>query len=217
MPDKGTARRRGRRGRGTVDAQRALLDAARYEFARRGFAGATLKSIAGRARLDVAMVRYYFGSKQGLYEAVVESTLRGVMRKLARADGRAYLRIRRFIRTFMTMLADNPWLPPLLIRELASERTPLHRVFDAEFFGGLLPLLLETVSRSQEVGELDGKLDPRLAAQALLAMTLLPFVLTPRAAPVLGLRLSGRDLRNLITQTERQFIAGAGPDPPPGD
>jgi AcrR family transcriptional regulator len=50
-------------------ARAAILDAARSEFGKRGFDGATLRSIAREAEVDVALVSYYFGSKSELFVA----------------------------------------------------------------------------------------------------------------------------------------------------
>jgi AcrR family transcriptional regulator len=53
-------------------AREAVLAAARSEFGRRGFEGATLRSIAGEAGVDVALVSYYFGSKSELFVASLD-------------------------------------------------------------------------------------------------------------------------------------------------
>src|ERR687896_772663 len=49
-----------------------ILFEARAEFARSGFARARLQDIAGRAGLSHPTLLYHFGSKEGLYAAVIE-------------------------------------------------------------------------------------------------------------------------------------------------
>ncbi|QEX15788.1 TetR family transcriptional regulator [Hypericibacter terrae] len=44
-----------------------ILDAAEEEFAARGYEGTSLREISQRAKINQALIRYYFGSKQGLY------------------------------------------------------------------------------------------------------------------------------------------------------
>ncbi len=57
-----------RRARASPDR---ILNAAALEFAERGFAGARVDRIARRARVNKAMLYYYFGSKQALYRALL--------------------------------------------------------------------------------------------------------------------------------------------------
>ena len=52
-------------------AQR-ILDAARTEFATRGFDGATIRGIAGAAGVDASLVMQHFGSKAALFNAAVQ-------------------------------------------------------------------------------------------------------------------------------------------------
>jgi AcrR family transcriptional regulator len=47
----------------------ALLDAAQAEFAAKGLAGARVAEIARRAGVNGQLISYYFGGKQGLYQA----------------------------------------------------------------------------------------------------------------------------------------------------
>jgi AcrR family transcriptional regulator len=48
----------------------AFLDAAERAFAEAGFHGATTRAIAEGAQANPALIHYYFGSKEQLYEAV---------------------------------------------------------------------------------------------------------------------------------------------------
>jgi AcrR family transcriptional regulator len=54
------------------DRQTRILDAAENAIADSGFAGASLRDIVLEARVNLATVYYYFGSKVGLMEAVLK-------------------------------------------------------------------------------------------------------------------------------------------------
>jgi AcrR family transcriptional regulator len=47
-----------------------ILDSAEIEFADRGYAGTSLRTIADRSNVTQALINYYFGSKHGLFTAV---------------------------------------------------------------------------------------------------------------------------------------------------
>jgi AcrR family transcriptional regulator len=63
-------RRTGRWRTGQQSKQR-IVDAARDSFMRDGYERATVRGIAGDAGVDVAMVYYFFGNKEGLFSASV--------------------------------------------------------------------------------------------------------------------------------------------------
>jgi TetR/AcrR family transcriptional regulator len=68
-----------------------ILEAARGEFAQHGFGGARLQDIAARASLSHPTLLYHFGSKEGLYAAVIEQAMQdwAGMTSLAIGDGKA--------------------------------------------------------------------------------------------------------------------------------
>lgn len=63
--------RRGRgRPRGDSDARERIAAAALHEFGEHGYDGATIRSIAGRADVDSALVHHYYGTKADLFAEV---------------------------------------------------------------------------------------------------------------------------------------------------
>ncbi|MER6984311.1 TetR/AcrR family transcriptional regulator [Streptomyces carpinensis] len=61
--------------------RREILAAARAEFAEAGYAGARMDEIAARTRTSKRMIYYYFGSKEGLFTAVLEEAYREIRRQ----------------------------------------------------------------------------------------------------------------------------------------
>jgi TetR/AcrR family transcriptional regulator len=61
-----------RQARDAEATQAQILDAAEEEFARYGLAGAKIDAIAARTGVVKAMIYYYFNSKEGLYQAVMQ-------------------------------------------------------------------------------------------------------------------------------------------------
>lgn len=58
--------------------KRDILAVATTEFAANGFSGARVDEIAARTATSKRMIYYYFGSKKGLYLAVLEGAYRGI-------------------------------------------------------------------------------------------------------------------------------------------
>jgi AcrR family transcriptional regulator len=59
------------RPRNAEETRAALLAAARLRFARDGYEATNLRDIAADAGVNVALIPRYFGSKEGLFQAVV--------------------------------------------------------------------------------------------------------------------------------------------------
>jgi AcrR family transcriptional regulator len=63
-----------------IDRREQLLDAAEELFAEHGYEGTSTRMLAKKAGVNVAMVSYYFGSKEKLFEALVEDRA-GILRE----------------------------------------------------------------------------------------------------------------------------------------
>jgi TetR/AcrR family transcriptional regulator len=66
-------------------ARKAILAAARHEFAAKGLAGARVNEIAERSGVNKQLIYYYFGNKEGLYAAALEAVyaeIRGLEKNL---------------------------------------------------------------------------------------------------------------------------------------
>lgn len=60
-----------------------ILDAASQLFAQHGYEGASVRQIASAAGVSLGMIRHYFGSKDGLYDACIASAY-GIYDELGR-------------------------------------------------------------------------------------------------------------------------------------
>lgn len=113
-------------------ARRRLMQAARREFARRGYAGATLSSIAGLAGLRKPSLFAHFATKDELYQVVVDECVG----EFAAAIKAAVLEPtpEAAAKLVESLLAKDSTGAQLLFRELLDSRAPSVKVsarFDA--------------------------------------------------------------------------------------
>jgi len=73
MKQAGQRRKAPRRINDPEATRRDIVEMATREFAEKGFSGARVDKIAARTRTSKRMIYYYFGGKEGLYIAVLES------------------------------------------------------------------------------------------------------------------------------------------------
>jgi len=109
-----------------------ILDAAESLFAQRGFAGVSVREIAGQVGLNQASIYNHFPSKQALYEAVLERGFRPIRDLLA--EGEHGLQGREFQDQLLERLVDHLWrmphLPKLIQREVLDGGEYLERLAD---------------------------------------------------------------------------------------
>jgi len=210
---KKAARRVGRprAGEGAEDLRRRLVEVARGLFARRGFGEVGIREIARAANVTPGMISYYFGDKQGLYEAMLASVFEDMLarvRELAAQPPSAAGPLESLIRLYVSTIAAQPWLPSLMLREVLTGDSKLRGRFVQRFasrVGEVLPALIGAEVAS---GRLRPDLDPKLAVLSLVGMSVFPFLAHPITGPVLGYQLDADFTERLIAHTQRLFLQG---------
>jgi len=129
--------------------RRNIIDAARALFAEKGYSGAKVEEIVVRARTTKPMIYYYFGSKEGLFAAVLEDVyagMRAIEQSLQLAELPALEAMRKVIEVTFDYHAKNPeWVRLVSIANihyakhiLASKTIASKNSAIIELMGGLL-------------------------------------------------------------------------------
>ncbi len=167
------------RQRDAERSRRLLLAAGVTEFAAHGLRGARVEAIAARAGVNKQLISYYFGGKQGLYEAIGEQ-----WRDAEQDFAPAGTPLPELAGEYARQVARDPDLARLLIREgldgpvgPATSQEAQHERFER--------VLLEVRDR-QQAGELAPDLDPATVAVAMFGMCAAP-VSFPHLARAVGL------------------------------
>ena len=142
-----------------------VVTAAGDEFARRGFEGARVDLIARRAGVNKQLVFYYYGSKRGLFQAVVSraaAELERALTELVITPGRPLERIRRALEAQFDYLARRPELVALLSQGGRAQGAP---------FAPAIKRIVVLLAEGQGRGDVRDDVDPHVAAaQALVLM-----------------------------------------------
>jgi TetR/AcrR family transcriptional regulator len=95
-----------RQSRDPEVTQAEILAAAEEEFAKQGFSGARTEIIAERTGVTKSMIYYYFKSKEGLYQAVLDKAFSDYLRISQQLD-LDKLPADKALHQFVSLLLDN--------------------------------------------------------------------------------------------------------------
>jgi AcrR family transcriptional regulator len=185
------------------------MNAARRLLARRDFTDLSVRQIAAAAHLNPAMVHYHFGTKHGLYAALAEEAIGPFLERMEAAAGEEdETALRRLFEGYVRLLAANPWLPNLVVREVFYGSGPFRDAFIERFAARVAALMPGLFERAQRAGRLDGALDPRLGVLSLLSMAVFPFVARPIAEGALGLSMDEAFTEQWVAHCGRVIFRG---------
>ena len=103
------------------ESRTAILQAAIREFAREGVAGARTDAIAKAAKVNKALLYYYFRDKDALYGAALEQVFRerdSVLMPILRENTPPGEKLLRYVGAFFDFLAGHPEHREMVQREM---------------------------------------------------------------------------------------------------
>ncbi|MFD5874193.1 MULTISPECIES: TetR family transcriptional regulator [unclassified Streptomyces] len=169
-------RRRGRPSRASgatgPDARTRILEAARTEFARRGYDKTSIRGIAKEADVDAALVHHYFGTKDDVFAAAVEVSFEPALVLPEILDGPVDDMGERLARYFIGVW-ENPVSRAPLLAIVRSALT--HEAAAKVLRGFVLRRLLERIAAELDVPEPTFRAE--LAASHMIGIAILRYVI----------------------------------------
>lgn len=193
------------------DSRQALLQAAKKVFANKGFEGATVKDLADAANVNVSLVSYYFGGKDGLYrECLVdfaEERVQTIVRILKPAQSRDELktRIMMFGEEMIEVHLREPELCCIIHRDIQMLTPAIVEIFRGGFFKIFMTLVafLKQAEENKLIGEIK---DPEVST-SLVFGSLMHILQSEPHRKILGRpSIQNKDYRNLALEQWTQFV-----------
>lgn len=106
-----------------VSTRDAVFAAAASLFASSGFDGVSTDDIARNADVNKAMIYYHFADKLALYRAIVGEglkTMSETVGSIAASSATPPGKLDAFIEAFVRMTERRPWMPAMMLREIAE-------------------------------------------------------------------------------------------------
>jgi len=137
------------------DKQIQILEVAETLFAEKGFDGTSIRDISKVAKINVAMVSYYFGSKEKLLESLILFKTSGLKEKLVNLIDENLTpveKINKLIELYINRLDCNRGIYRILHFELTSKK----RVLDFQSFSEIKKSNLKSLQLIIQEGQAKG-------------------------------------------------------------
>ncbi|MFI9106198.1 TetR family transcriptional regulator [Streptomyces fildesensis] len=200
---KGEPRRRGRPSgtrAGATDSRDRILSAARAEFSARGYDKTSVRSIAKAAGVDPALVHHYFGTKEQVFAAAIETSFEPAL-QVPDVVGPGPDGIGERLARYFLGVWENPATRGPLLAVVRSALT--HETAAAVLRGFLLRMLLERIAEDLRVPE--PKLRAELAASQMVGIAILRYVI--KVEPLASADVE--DIVALVAPTLQRYLAEA--------
>jgi AcrR family transcriptional regulator len=162
-----------------TETEKLILEAARKVFIRNGFDGTTMQMIADEARINKALLHYYYRSKDRLFEGVFLEAFKEMVPRLQQilfSGDPFFQKIGAFVENYISTLQHVPEIPIFILHEL--RRNP-DRVVDLVKSSGIEPSYFTKLIHSEiEKGTIQPT-DPLQLLVNMLAMCIFPFAARP--------------------------------------
>ena len=184
-----------------IEPRDRILAAAEAEFADKGFAGARVASIAARAGVNKAMLYYYFGNKEALYDAVLTRTAEQIVGVAMAAFGESSasmeLRVESFLRGYRKIILDRPQFVRMLTRDMLDGGETIVRLMAPR-----IRPLIDRYLLSEGPGAVRHALNPDVDMRFVLLTLIAPYILFTSVRPLLA-ALFGVDPDSVRSAFER--------------
>lgn len=137
------------------DKQIQILEVAETLFAEKGFDGTSIRNIAKVAKINVAMVSYYFGSKERLLESLIvyrTSDLKNQLENLLQEDLEPVEKINKLIALYINRINCNRGIYRILHFEFTSKKREQNLQAFSELRKGNLKSLETIIEDGQKKG-----------------------------------------------------------------
>ena len=165
-----------------ISTEEKIREAARKIFHQKGYAATRTRDIAEEAGINLALLNYYFRSKEKLFEMVMAESFHklfvSIRSVIVDNDMTLSQKIDAIVATYTDMLIENPNLPIFVLGEIQANPDRIKEIIRINS-----QVIIESPTFQQVVAQLEKigmkGTDPFHLVLNMLSMTLFPFIGKP--------------------------------------
>lgn len=165
------------------DTETKIKEAARKVFLAQGYAGTKIRQIADEAGVNLAMVNYYFRSKEQLFKSIYAETFAqflGQVIPVLNEETPLEVKIWRIVERYTDFIMANPLIPGFILSEMQSNDGAFFKEMNARNIVG------NSVFRRQLIEEAEKKtirvVDPLQVIISIMSNIIFPVMARPVVA-----------------------------------
>ncbi len=164
------------------DTEKAILEAAKKIFIEKGYTGARMQAIADEAKINKAMLHYYFRNKESLFNRILDGALEIMASQFIPAfsgEGSVMEKVERLISGYTEAITNNPYIPMFVLNELSQNREKFQEDLNKKLNANMVfPKLITQIEQEQKQGILK-KMPPHHIILTVMSLIIFPFIAKP--------------------------------------
>ncbi|HEY5714960.1 MAG TPA: TetR/AcrR family transcriptional regulator, partial [Psychromonas sp.] len=192
-----------------TDNRAKLITAARKLFVANDYDKVSIRAIAAQENLDPGLIRYYFKSKLGLFNAMLKETSAPLMEQFGAVGSKLNDATPHIImQTYYRIMSQNPDFPKLVYRIASMQPTDVNQELRNILKDILQPQNLNLFSRLKDNGILDGNVDPKCAHLSFFSMLIFPFLIPDLFKSAMDISITPEFMEHLAEQNNQLLHHG---------
>lgn len=163
-----------------INTEAKILEAARTIFHKKGYAATRTRDIAEEAGINLALLNYYFRSKEKLFDIIMLETMQGFFQSLSVVFNDSSTTLEKKVEvvteSYIDLLLAQPDIPIFLLNELRTHPTEIGEKFKMK------QIIMGSIffKQWQEATKNNKNQIPRLQFMiSLMSLIMFPFVACP--------------------------------------
>jgi len=191
-----------------ISAEKKIIIAARQLFYKKGYDGTRMREIASTAGVNLAMLHYYYRTKEAIFMIVFEEAFGKLFKNIHKAlsaECGFFEKIRQMVYSYADLASENPELPMFVMHEASKNpelvATMINRGKAKNPTTIDLSMFLEEVNQAIE-DKLIKPIDPRLFFMDILSLSALPYLSVGILEPLFDSR---EEINNILSCRKEHF------------
>lgn len=163
-----------------ISTEEKIKEAARKVFMQKGYAATRTRDIAEESGINLALLNYYFRSKEKLFNEVMQEKMQqffGVLLPVVNdTSTKLETKVELIVSKYIDMLSENPELPLFVLSEMKGHSDRIKKIIPVE-------KITQNMSFIKQLKEKRPDINPVHFLMNILGITIFPFI----AKPALGL------------------------------